>query len=156
MSQTPRGFVLSLGEGESPALPESTVVFKLVSADSGGSHSVIETVVPPGFPGPPAHFHRAIDEEFYVLDGELIVRVGEQSLTVGRGGYAYLPRGVVHTFTNRSDRPVTFLDIVHPAGFEQYFRDLAAAFREAGGVPSRETWAGLLARYDTEVVPAGG
>jgi oxalate decarboxylase/phosphoglucose isomerase-like protein (cupin superfamily) len=97
-----------------------------------------------------------MDEEFYVLDGELTVRVGEQTVTAIRGAYAYVPRGVVHTFANRSDSPVMFLDIVHPAGFERYYRELAAAFREAGGMPSPDTFATLFAKYDTEIVPPSG
>jgi hypothetical protein len=52
MSQAPRGFVLLPGEGESPAITNPTVIFKLVSADSGGSHAVIEMFVPAGVPDP--------------------------------------------------------------------------------------------------------
>lgn len=156
MSHTLRGIVLLPGEGEAPVIPGSTAIFKLVTADSGGSHAMIETTVPAGFPGPPAHFHRSMDEEFYVLDGELTVRVGDRTVVAARGTYAYVPRGVVHMFANRGDRPATFLDIVHPSGFERYYRDLATAFREAGGMPSRETFAALFAKYDTELAPANG
>lgn len=156
MANTLRGIVLLPGEGESPVITGSAATFKLVTADSGGSHSVIETTVPAGFAGPPAHFHRSMDEEFYVLDGELTVQVGDRTVTAARGAYAYVPRGVIHTFANRGDRPATFLDIVHPAGFERYYRDLARAFREAGGMPSRETFAALFAKYDTELAPTSG
>ncbi len=151
-----RGIILLPGEGISIAIPGFAATFKVIERDTGGTHSVIETTVPANFAGPPPHFHRAMDEEFYVLDGELTVRVGEQTVTAIRGAYAYIPRGVLHTFANRSDRPATFLDIVHPAGFERYYRELAAAFREAGGMPSPETFAALLAKYDTEVVPDPG
>ncbi len=156
MSNTERGIILLPGEGESPVIMGLMATFKLVTADSGGSHTVIETTVPAGFAGPPAHLHRSMDEEFYVLDGELTVRVGDQAVTAARGAYAYVPRGDVHTFANCGDRPATFLDIVHPAGFERYYRDLAAAFREAGGMPSREAFAALFAKYDTELVPGSG
>jgi quercetin dioxygenase-like cupin family protein len=156
MAMSTRGILLLPGEGVSIAIPGFAATFKVVSRDTGGSHSVIETTVPAGSAGPPLHFHRSMDEEFYILDGELSVRVGEQSLTAARGAYAYVPRGVAHTFANRSDRPATFLDIVHPAGFEQYYRELAAAFAAAGGTPSLETFMALFAKYDTEVVPQPG
>jgi quercetin dioxygenase-like cupin family protein len=156
MASNKRGILLLPGEGVSIAIPGLAATFKVVSRDTDGDHSIIETTVPAGSPGPPPHIHRAMDEEFYVLDGELTVRVGEQTVTAARGAYAYVPRGVVHAFTNRGDRPVTFLDIVHPAGFERYYRELAAAFAAAGGTPSRETFAALLATYDSEVVPQSG
>jgi quercetin dioxygenase-like cupin family protein len=152
MAAEKRGIVLLPGEGISIAIPGFAATFKVVGRDTDGGHSVIETTVPARFDGPPPHIHRTMDEEFYVLDGELTLRIGEQTVTAIRGAYAYVPRGVAHTFANRSDRPVTFLDIVHPAGFERYYRDLADAFRAAGGVPSPETFAALLAKYDTKVV----
>jgi len=153
MESGKRSVVLLPGEGISIAIPGFAATFKVVSRDTDGDHSVIETTVPAMFAGPPPHIHRAMDEEFYVLDGELTLRVGEQTVTAVRGAYVYVPRGGVHTFANRSDRPATFLDIVHPAGFERYYRDLAAAFREAGGMPGKETFAALFAKYDTEIVP---
>jgi quercetin dioxygenase-like cupin family protein len=156
MASNKRGIILLPGEGVSIAIPGLAATFKVVSRDTDGDHSVIETTVPAGSSGLPPHIHRSMDEEFYILDGELTVRVGEQRMTAARGAYAYVPRGVVHTFANRGDRPVTFLDIVHPAGFEQYYRELAAAFAAAGGTPSRETFMALFARYDSEVVPQSG
>lgn len=153
MGTTNRGIILLPGEGVSIAIPGFAATFKVVSRDTGGSHTVIETTIPAGSAGPPLHIHRSIDEECYIVDGELSVRIGEQTLTAARGSYAYVPRGVVHSFANRSDRPVTFLDIVHPAGFERYYRELAAAFAAAGGMPSQETFIALFAKYDTEIAP---
>jgi quercetin dioxygenase-like cupin family protein len=151
MASGPRGIVLLPGEGISIAIPGFAATFKVVSRDTDGSHSVIETTVPAHAPGPPLHIHRTMDEEFYILDGELTVQVGEQTVTAIRGAYAYVPRGVPHAFANHSDHSVTFLDIVHPAGFERYYRDLAAAYREAGDTPSKETFAALFAKYDTDL-----
>lgn len=148
-----KGILLGPGEGTQLAVPGFTATFKVVGADTGGSHAVIETTIPGDFAGPPPHIHRAMDEAFYVLAGELTVRVGERTATVPAGGYAFVPRGVAHTFANRGVAPATFLDMVYPAGFEHYYRDLAAAFAAAGGSPSPETFAALLAKYDTEVVP---
>ncbi len=153
MASDTRGIILLPGEGISLAIPSFAATFKVITRDTGGSHSVIETTVPAGSAGPPPHFHRSMDEEFYVLDGELTMRVGVQRFTAIRGAYAYVPRGVVHTFANPSDRPATFLDIVHPAGFERYYRELAASYAEAGGTPSRETFMALFAKYDTEIAP---
>lgn len=142
------GILLGPGEGTHRAVSGFEATFKVVDADTGGSHAVIETTIPADFAGPPPHVHRAMDEGFYVLAGELTVRVGERTATVPAGG-AFVPRGVAHTFANRGATPATFLDMVYPAGFEHYYRDLAAA----GGMPRRETFAALLAKYDTDSVP---
>jgi len=48
-------------------------LYKARSAATGGL-TVIETTVPPGA-GAPMHVHAHEDEIFYVLDGEIVVRV---------------------------------------------------------------------------------
>ena len=156
MATNKRAILLLPGEGVSIAIPGLAATFKVVSRDTDGDHSIIETTVPAGSPGPPPHIHHSMDEEFYILDGELTVRVGEQTVTAARGAYVYVPRGTAHAFANRGTGPVTFLDIVHPAGFEQYYRELASAFAAAGGTPTRETFTELFTRYDTEVVEGPG
>jgi glyoxylate utilization-related uncharacterized protein len=56
------------------------------------------------------------DETFYVVEGAMIVRVGEEQFTVGPGRYVFGPRGIPHGFRNAG---------VTPAGFERFVRDLA-------------------------------
>jgi hypothetical protein len=41
------------------------------------------------------------------------------------GEVASKPRGQMHTFWNPADRPARVLEIIAPAGFEDYFVDLA-------------------------------
>ena len=67
-----------------------------------GSLSAVEFTAPRGF-GPPLHRHQDEDELFIVLDGELAFHSGEQRLTSGSGGVAFLPCGVPHTFQVLSD-----------------------------------------------------
>jgi hypothetical protein len=51
----------------------------LVSAEqSGGQWSFLEYTAPPGFPGPQPHLHSQTTELFYVLEGQLTVRLGER------------------------------------------------------------------------------
>lgn len=84
--------------------------------------------------------------------GEAVLhRPGEgERLAGGPGTFACFPPGVVHTFSNRSDAPVRFLNFNTPSGFENYMRDLAAAAQE--GPLSPETMRRVASRYDFEPI----
>jgi quercetin dioxygenase-like cupin family protein len=63
---------------------------------------------------PPDHTHSTEDEVFYVLSGTLTFRCGGQSFDVGTGGFVFLPQGVEHGYTIRSDAPVRLLVVTFP------------------------------------------
>lgn len=63
---------------------------------------------------PPEHSHPTEDEMFYVLEGALTFRCGNQSFEVESGGFVFLPRGVEHGYTIRSDGPVRLLVVTAP------------------------------------------
>ena len=81
----------------------------------------------PGEEGPDVHIHDHHADSFYVVEGELTVRLGEETLTAPAGTWITAPPGVAHTFSNRSDREVSFLN-VHAPGmrFAEYLRGLRA------------------------------
>ena len=106
----------------------STVLLR--SEDSGGHLSVVENVVPARSAGPPLHSH-GFDETFYVLEGELVVPVGDALLARTTGQLAFAPRGVAHALANRRDAPVRYLLVCTPAGFERHFARTAA---QANGI----------------------
>lgn len=93
---------------------------------SGGRLAVIDEVVESDFAGPPLHLHPSFDEGFYVLDGELTFRVGDELVTGRQGTFAFAERGTPHTFANLSGEPARLLIICTPAGFERYFARVAA------------------------------
>src|SRR5829696_10057984 len=92
----------------------------LRSEESDGVVSVVDNTVPARWPGPFLHRHD-FDEAFYVLEGELVFQVEDELITKRAGEIAFAPRGVAHTFTNRSDAPARYLLVCTPAGFERYF-----------------------------------
>src|SRR5262249_1718465 len=67
----------------------------LRSEESEGRIAVIESTMPPRAKGPPLHTH-GFNETFYVLDGELIVRVGDELTPVGAGEVAFARRHATH------------------------------------------------------------
>src|SRR5215213_8263671 len=56
------------------------MVVKVRDEDTAGAYSIHDNTIPPGSPGPRPHIHRHHEEAFYVLEGELTVRVGPQKL----------------------------------------------------------------------------
>lgn len=67
----------------------------------------------------PVHRHRADEETFFVLDGELRVEVDGQAHAAGEGAVAFLPRQLPHAFVVTSPQ-VRYLTFHTPAGFDRF------------------------------------
>ena len=116
-----------------PSATSATYPLVLVCGEqSAGRVGVVENVMPAGAAGSPLHRHE-FDEAFYVLEGELLFRLGDELVTVGAGGVAFAPGGVPHTFANRGTERARFLVVCTPAGIERQFARRAA--RRAGVEP---------------------
>jgi mannose-6-phosphate isomerase-like protein (cupin superfamily) len=142
--------VLRSGEGETLFVGSSHLTLKAIGEKTGGRVFLSESAVVPGFPGPPPHVHHTLHDVFYVLEGMLTLRLGDEAHEAPPGTFACIPPGAVHTFANRSSEPVRFLNFNTPSGFEGYMRDLAAAFAGAGGPPTPEEIGRIVSRYDYE------
>jgi len=114
------------------------ITIRLRSEDTDGRVGMIDQVIPAGFPGPPLHVHYDFEETFYVVDGTLSLRVGDETRESGPGTVVHIPRGVPHTAANPTDAPVHVLVVVTPAGFEAYFEALAATVSRSGFPPADE------------------
>ena len=134
---------LRAGEGEVYPAGGSTIAIKAAEA-TGGTFFLAETIVAPGFAGPPPHYHRELHDMFYVLEGTLSVRLGDESVEAEAGTFVCMPPGIVHSFSNASAEPVRFLNFNTPAGWENYMRDLAAA----SGPLDPETIGKIASKYD--------
>ena len=73
--------------------------------------------------GPPQHIHKAEDEAFYVLEGEVAVLLGERTIRATAGSFVLIPRGTVHAFSRIGQEPAKLLAIFSPPGFERFFED---------------------------------
>jgi mannose-6-phosphate isomerase-like protein (cupin superfamily) len=81
----------------------------------------------PGREGADLHVHRRHSDVFYVLDGELTVRLGPQGeeRVAQAGTVVLVPPLVVHGFRNGSDAEVRYLNFHAPgSGFADYMRAL--------------------------------
>jgi quercetin dioxygenase-like cupin family protein/catechol 2,3-dioxygenase-like lactoylglutathione lyase family enzyme len=91
--------------------------------------TVIELTVPPGG-SPPGHVHETLDDSFLLLEGEVVIRCGEQTRLAQPGTYVSMPHGVEHTFRVTSPVPARML-LVHAD-------DSFLSFIEALGTPTSE------------------
>ena len=126
------------------------MTIKATAEDTGGSFYLGEVVIEPGFAGPPPHIHERLHDMFYVLDGTLTLRLGDETLELAPGSFACVPPGTVHTFSNRSDQPVRFLNFNTPGGWENYMRDLAGALADGNSTP--DEIGRIASRYDFRIV----
>jgi mannose-6-phosphate isomerase-like protein (cupin superfamily) len=78
---------------------------------------IAEWQAPGGPAGPPRliaplHLHHNDDEAWYVLEGTLIVRVGDAEIEAPAGSSVSVPRGTPHTYWNPGPGPARYLLIM--------------------------------------------
>lgn len=147
--------VLLPGAEESVGALGVGITYKTVGSQSDGQWLALEYIAPPQFAGPPPHWHKVTTEIFYVLAGALTLRVGDQTIQAGPGGYAYVPPGTVHAFSNQTDAPAKYLLVASPAGLENYFAELAELVSNEPSWPPKDMSPviALMAKYDTFMPP---
>ncbi len=96
--------------------------FLVTGDETGGAYFAMEALVPPGG-GPPPHIHRNEDETFYVVEGEVDFRLGDDIVTAGVGDFVNVPRGSVHCFHNSGAAPMRMILTFTPAGIEKFFEE---------------------------------
>jgi quercetin dioxygenase-like cupin family protein len=92
-------------------------------SDTGGVLAAIEEVLPAkAFIRPHTHSN---DVWINVLEGEVGVLVADEVTHAASGQWALKPRDVPHAMWNASPSPARILEILTPAGSEQWFEELA-------------------------------
>ncbi len=134
MDNTPKmrpPYALSAGEGRAYHYSGIDFTLKAGELDPGRRVAVMEVITRRG-EEPPLHTHETEDELFYVLQGSLTFRCGEQTFGLESGGFIFLPRGIPHGYTIHSEGDVRLLVVTAPAE------------DEAGG-----GWGGFVANIET-------
>lgn len=101
------------------------VRFLVEPADSNGSASVFECVVPAESKMPVPHSHDAFEETVYGLEGMTTWRVDDRTFDIRTGDAVCIPRGAVHGFDNHGTENARFLAISSPGVMSpDYFREI--------------------------------
>ncbi len=104
------------------------VHWRIEGTDTAGRFSVVHHPIGPHALAAPLHRHEHEDEYSYVLRGTLGALLGDDVVVAHEGAWVYKPRHQWHTFWNPSDEPCQIIEIISPSGFENYFREVAAAW----------------------------
>ena len=127
------------------------IVWKIEGAESDKRFSVVHHPLAPRALAAPLHRHTREDEYSYVLEGTLGALLGDEVVTAEPGTWVFKPRNQWHTFWNAGDTPCEIIEIISPAGFENFFRELAEVY--ATGQPDIARFADLCQRYALEMNP---
>jgi quercetin dioxygenase-like cupin family protein len=116
--------IVQPGQGTSGTLGSIGVDFKLWGRDTGGTVSIVEHAFPVGALVRP-HLHTREDEYSIVTEGEIGFRSGDSEAVLGAGGYITKPRNELHAMWNAGHVPARMIEVISPAGFENFFQELS-------------------------------
>ncbi len=141
------------GGGPAYRISGERITFKVTSAETGDTFSVLELTSPPGG-GPPLHTHAAA-EAFTILEGEFEFSGldGEEPYAIRAtpGDTVYIPGGAPHTYKTVGPTPGRALLVLAPGGeMERFFAEAGtpvsglAALDTPAGPPSEEQIARMV------------
>jgi quercetin dioxygenase-like cupin family protein len=131
----------------------------LEAGDGDGRLGVALVTQPPGI-ATPLHRHSKEAEVFYLLEGRMSYRAGDEDFELYDGCFIYLPQNLPHAFRIRGDKPAKMLALTTPAGVLHLYDEVglpAAEMRlpgDDGQPPEVEIpkWGEVGPRYGLEVV----
>ena len=122
----------------------------IIEGEDAGKHfALVEHPMKPRALAAPMHRHHREDEYSFVLEGSIGALLGDTVVIGNPGDLIVKPREQWHTFWNAGDTPARVLEIISPAGFENYFREAAAEL--SSGHPDPQRLAAIRSRYALDV-----
>jgi len=97
-----------------------THTWKVTAEEAGGAFYLFEDRMSKG-KMTPLHSHPDADETLYVLEGEILVHMGDREERLGVGGVTMAPRGVPHAFMVTSE-VARILAFQTPGSSEPFYR----------------------------------
>lgn len=117
--------IVGPGDGVEGFLGSIGVRFMIDGAETERGFSLVEHPMSPRALAAPLHLHTREDEYSFVLEGRMGALLGDDVVEAGPGDLVFKPRNQWHTFWNAGDEPCRILEIIAPAGFEQFFKELS-------------------------------
>ena len=141
--------MLGPADGRAGMLGSMGVRFMLAGEETGGGFALVEHPIPPRALAAPLHRHTHEDEYSFVLEGRVGALLGDEIVYGEPGDLIFKPRGQWHTFWNDGTEPARILELISPAGFENYFRELAPLL----AAPARDqaAIAEVVGRYQLDI-----
>jgi quercetin dioxygenase-like cupin family protein len=103
--------------------------FLVTGKQSGNTTFILHCDVPAGG-GPPPHIHNNESESYYVDEGDLVFTLGDQTIHAKAGDLVHIPKGTVHTFTNKGTQNAKMLTVFAPSGMEGWFEEVLVPVKD--------------------------
>ena len=130
-----------------------SVRFHVDADESYGSVTVFECEVPANARMPAPHSHDDFDETVFGLDGVITFTVGGERIDVSSGEALFIPRRVIHGFTNDGDVDARMLAVISPGLLgSRYFEDIAEVLA-GDGPPNIERIGDVMRRHGLTPAP---
>jgi mannose-6-phosphate isomerase-like protein (cupin superfamily) len=137
--------IIQPGAGRSFDFGGFGVRWKIDGEQTGDRFSIVHHPIAPRALAAPLHLHHNEDEYSFVLTGTLGALLGDEVVTAGPGTWVFKPREQWHTFWNAGETPCEIIEVIAPAGFENFFREVADARGDM------EQFAAINRRYSLEM-----
>lgn len=129
-SQNPRkAIVLAPGQGRAYPMGRISAIFKADGEETQSRYSISEWWLDPRTQGPGGHSHPE-DDIFYVIEGVMSLRAGDDWFDCAKGSFILIPGGVTHDFENRGQVRAGVLNFSLPGSFEPEMPGIAEWFRQ--------------------------
>lgn len=151
---TGKGFKVNAGEArfgihyKMKGVTLNNLDIKISASDTEGQLSVFEQTGFTPHGGPPLHIHPFQDEWFYLVEGEYLFQVGDETYELKTGDTIFLPRQVAHTFMQRSEKARVIVSYLPAGKMEDFFK----VTNEWSLPPTQKEIAKVFADHDMKVV----
>jgi len=123
-----------------------TVNFLRSRHQTGDALDLFELTLSPEGRMPVPHYHEAWEETVYGVDGVVTYTIAGERHDIAPGDTAFVPRNVVHGFSNPTGKVAKCLCVLTPGRLgPEYFEELAAEIRS--GAPRPAVMGEIMSRY---------
>jgi quercetin dioxygenase-like cupin family protein len=105
---------------------------------------IIKHHVGPGAAAP-LHVHHDVDDSFYLLSGQLVLRCGDDTFVASAGDYVCLPKGVPHALNNVGEEEAVLLQTHDADSFLTFIRSVGIPCDQPQPVPGSLDYAAMNA-----------
>jgi quercetin 2,3-dioxygenase len=134
VSEETGAYVRQAGQAELRWMGETSTYFLATGKETNGAFCLVDERASRG-ESVPLHRHADDMESFYVVEGELMIYIGDQpGVPAPAGSFAHIPGGTVHGFRVESEH-ARYLILTTPRHGE-FYRAITLASRPGGQPPN--------------------
>lgn len=139
--------VLEPGEGNNFTVLDAVFTTKATGKDTKGAWTFYE-IIDKAQSGPPLHTH-PWDEAFYILEGEVEMQIGKETVIATPGYFINIPGETAHAFKVLSPT-AKFIVLISPAEASEFYEEMGRYIHSTP--PDMETFAAIAQKYGVHLV----